>query len=181
MRVIDITHALNEKTAIYEGDPRFSREIWRTVEEDGYCISKLRMGSHTGTHVDAPGHFIEGGRSIAELPVHRFVGECLVAGSVDEPLDGCPRLLLKGDAGRITLEQAQELIEKGVRLIGTEKLSIGGDEVHRLLLGAECVVLEYLKLDKVAPGRYLLSAAPLKIDADGSPIRACLIEGELKG
>lgn len=178
MRVKDITMLLDENVPIYEGDPRFSVEPRRSIQDDGYALSKLRMGSHTGTHVDAPCHFIEGGKMVAELPLKIFVGRCLVVEDVEDVPEGMHRVLLssKKGAGRLTAAQAEKLLKKRVRLIGTEHLSIGDDQVHRLLLGNDCVILEALDLSGVEPGEYLLSAAPLKIEADGSPLRACLIE-----
>ena len=77
--------------------------------------------------------------------------------------------------GRIDLAQAQRLIDLKVRLIGTEKLSIGSDQVHRYLLGNECVILEALDLSAAPEGEYILSALPLKIEADGCPVRAVLM------
>jgi len=178
MRVIDITHKLDEDVMIYEGDPRFSCETWRCIRDDGYMLSIMRMGTHTGTHVDAPCHFIDGGKTVAELPIKWFVGRCVVIDNVDELEPGISRVLLteRTGGGRLTLQQAQRLLDMRVRLVGTEKLSIGNDQVHRLLLGNECVILEALNMKDVAAGNYILSAAPLKIDADGSPLRACLIE-----
>jgi arylformamidase len=59
--------------------------------------------------------------------------------------------------------------------VGTDSLSIGDDAVHRVLLENDCVIIESLKLEGVPEGKYILYALPLKIDADGSPVRACLI------
>ena len=179
MKVIDITHKLDEKTAVYEGDPRFSIETWRNIASDGYMLSKMRMGTHTGTHVDAPRHYIRGGKSVYEMPLHTFVGECIVTEDIDK-CDLLTRRVLIKSKGKFSLsvESAQRLIDNRVMLIGTEQMSIGGDEVHELLLGAGCAILEWVDLSKVNPGKYILSAAPLKIDADGSPVRACLIAEE---
>ncbi len=176
MKVIDITRKLDENIAVYEGDPRFSLETWRSIETDAFMLSKIRMGTHTGTHVDAPCHFIEGGKSIYELPLHTFVGRCVVTEDVSKCDLSSGRVLIKStDKSRMTPAQAQRLADSHVRLVGTELMSVGGDEVHKILLGAGCVILEWIDLSKVRPGKYTLSAAPLKIDADGSPVRACLI------
>ncbi len=178
MRVIDITHKLDENVIIYEGDPRFSCETWRSVKDDGYMLSKMRMGTHTGTHVDAPCHFIDGGKTIAEVPLKRFVGKCIVTDDVDSIQPDCSRVIItaKSNGGKLTIQQAQKLLDSKVRLVGTGELSIGNDDVHKLLLANECVILEALNLQDAKVGSYILSAAPLKINADGSPIRACLIE-----
>ena len=73
MEIIDISIKLDENTPVYAGDPRFQKEIWRSVDRDQYMLSKLRMGTHTGTHVDAPCHFIEKARAICDLSLRKFV------------------------------------------------------------------------------------------------------------
>jgi arylformamidase len=175
LKVIDITLKLDEHIAVYKGDPRFSAEIFRSIEDDGFELSKLRMGTHSGTHIDAPCHFIKGGKNISEIPLRVFIGECVVVDDIDSFAGGAERVLIKGGK-KISKEQAKKLTQQKVCLVGTENLSIGGDDVHKELLGQECVVLESLNLKKVKPGKYMLYAAPLKIETDGCPVRACLIE-----
>jgi len=175
MRVIDISQKLNEKTVIYEGDPRFRKDVRSTVSDNGYMISALYMGTHTGTHVDAPCHFIEGGRTVSELPVKTFVGPCLVSTDMAH-VDVCgkyERVLFKSAYAnrKLSLEEAQRLVDARVSLVGTDMLSIGDDKVHRLLLGNGCVILEGLVLSNVEEREYFLSAAPLKMDTDGSHMR----------
>ncbi len=182
IKILDITYELNEETKVYEGDPHFIKEEVFTLDKDGFALSLIRMGTHAGTHTDAPSHFIPGGKSLLEIPLCSFIGECRVA-LMDELKDcpACEKLLLKSapdNEARLTAKQAKELIKKGVRLVGTDSLSIGDDTVHRVLLENDCLIIELLKMDGVAPGTYTLYAMPLKIDADGSPIRACLIQEE---
>lgn len=179
--MIDITLKLDENTAVYEGDPRFYLERWRNIEQDGFMLSRITMGTHTGTHMDAPCHFIEGGKAICDLPLDLFVGECLVTDNINAFTGGYKRVLFscaKG-GGRLTEEQARRLVDLRVCLVGTEMLSIGNDAVHKILLGADCAIIEKLNLRQVRPGTYDLCAAPLKIDADGTPVRAFLIEREV--
>jgi Predicted metal-dependent hydrolase len=181
MKILDITHELNEETKVYEGDPHFIKEEIYTIEQDGFSLSMLHMGTHLGTHTDAPSHFIPGGKSLADIPLGRYTGECRVLGPEDVNNPGCEKILIKSghDApARLNSKQAGMLIRKGVRLIGTDALSIGDDAVHRILLENDCIILEHLKLEGVAEGKYTLWAFPLKIDADGSPIRACLVADE---
>ena len=178
MKVIDISFKLDEQTQIYEGDPRFCMEVWRSIEQDTYMLSKLKMGTHTGTHIDAPCHYIEGAKTIYDVPMETFIGACKVVDRLDQIQEGDERVIIKGK-NALTPEEARELVKKRVRLVGTERLSVGGDDVHRILLGNECVILERLKLHKVKTGSYMLCAPPLKIEADGCPVRACLIEGVL--
>lgn len=178
---MDITYELNEETKVYEGDPHFIKEEVFTLGKDGFALSLIRMGTHAGTHTDAPSHFISGGKSLLDIPLCNYVGECWVV-LMDELEDfpACEKLLLKSTPGkeaRLTPKQAKALVKKGVHLVGTDSLSIGDDSVHRILLENDCVIIELLKMDGVAAGKYTLYAMPLKIDADGSPIRACLITG----
>ncbi len=67
------------------------------------------------------------------------------------------------------------LVDAGVKVVGTDNLSIGNDVVHNTLLKEGCIILESLNLDGVEPGVYTLCALPLKIACDGAPLRACLI------
>lgn len=185
MRIIDITAELNEQTKTYEGDPKVRLEQAATIDSDGYALTKLSMGSHSGTHLDAPSHYIEGGQTAADIPLSVLIGECRVVESADQQFSSnAERVLIKGSADReaaLDTRQAQALIDAGVRLIGTDGMSVGDDEVHRILLSAQCAVLEHLDLSKAAPGTYILCALPLKIAADGTPVRACLIEPEGTG
>lgn len=180
MEIIDISIKLDENTPVYAGDPRFQREVWRSVDRDTYMLSKLRMGTHTGTHVDAPSHYYDEAKSVYELPLRKFVGDCMVLESFADYDGQCERVLLKGNT-KLTPQQAQMLVKNRAILVGTESGSIGDDEVHKILLGNECVILEWLCLKKASAGRYFLAAPPLKIDADGSPVRACLIRGLNEG
>ena len=190
---------------VYEGDPGV--EVAPRLEiarGDTANVSLLSMGSHTGTHVDAPAHFIDGGATVEALPLDSLIGPALVSEVGCErligrrdleplPLDDQSRLLLKtrnsalwaaGDFSRdfvaLDLEGARYLTERGLRLIGIDYLSIEafhspGHPVHRHLLGAGVVILEGLDLGRVAPGVYELVCLPLPVRGiDGAPCRAVL-------
>jgi arylformamidase len=203
--VIDISLPISSRMIVYEGDPGV--DITPRLEiarGDTANVSLLSMGSHTGTHVDAPAHFIDGGATVEALPLDTLIGPALVATVTSErligrrdleplPLDGHSRLLLKtgnsslwaaGDFSRdfiaLDLEGARYLSERGLRLIGIDYLSIEafhspGHPVHRHLLGAGVVILEGLDLSRVAPGVYELVCLPLPVRGiDGAPCRAVL-------
>lgn len=180
IKIIDITRELNEKIRVYEGDPQISIETFHTVESHGYAITKLSMGSHSGTHMDAPAHYFDGGRLVHQVPLTEMIGECVVVTKENMKIPKHIKMvLIKGTdekSGKISEAQAQKLVDAGVRLVGTNSLSIGTDVVHEVLLREECMVLETLNLDKVETGIYTLFAMPLKIAADGAPLRACLIQ-----
>ncbi len=172
---------MNDKIQIYEGDPHIRIEQFFTVEGNGFAITKLSMGSHSGTHIDAPSHVLSGGKPVSEIPLSDLVGECVVLdkNNTKIPLH-MKRVILKGIdemSGRITEKQARMMVDMGVRLVGTDSLSIGSDKVHEILLSEGCAIMELLDLSKVEAGEYMLCALPLKIAADGSPLRACLIQG----
>lgn len=180
MQIIDITAELNDRVKCYKNDPRVHLEEAATIESDGYALTKLTLGSHSGTHVDAQCHYEEDGQTAAEIPLSLCIGRCFVVDAADFKVPAnAKRVLVKGNTeNEFTLNsrQARALMDAGVRLIGTDGLSIGSDEVHQILLKEKCVVLELLDLSKAAPGPYTLCAMPLKIACDGAPVRACLLD-----
>lgn len=180
IKIIDITHKLNGEIYIYEGDPHVHIEQWTSVEGNGYAITKLQMGSHSGSHIDAPAHVFAGGKKVDEIPLSQLVGSCAVVEKCDLQNNlSTKRIIIRGkdeQDGRIDEATAHKIVESGIRVIGTNSLSIGSDEVHDILLADNCVILEYLNLTHAVAGNYFLCALPLKIAADGSPLRACLID-----
>ncbi|KAF8150512.1 putative cyclase [Mycena galopus ATCC 62051] len=78
MEIVDLSHSLKLGMQIYPGDPIFSCSCVSTVEKDGYAVRSLSMGSHTGTHVDAPSHFFVDGKSIEQIPLNTFIGPALL-------------------------------------------------------------------------------------------------------
>ena len=179
IKIIDITHELNSETKVYEGDPHVRLEQFFTVDNYGYAVTKLTMGSHSGTHIDAPAHVVAGGKTAREIPLSTLIGDAVLVYKKDFRIPrGTKRVILKGSEeteGRLSEKSARSLVDAGVCLIGTDAQSIGNDSVHKILLSEGIVVLESLDLSKAEPGQYILCALPLKIDTDGSPIRACLV------
>jgi arylformamidase len=162
------------------------------------------MGTHLGTHVDPPAHYLEGGAAVDEIPLDTLIGPCIVLdmrgkAQIDrEDLEASPmgdhgRVLFKTDNGPRLLEQvffedyvhltecgARYLVEKGACLVGIDYLSIEkyknpGAPVHTLLLQKGILVAEGLHLLDVPPGPYEILCLPLRIeDADGAPARVLL-------
>ena len=189
MKIHDISKELLTAPA-YPGDPAATiAKIASIANGDFYNLSRLSMSSHSGTHVDAPRHFIEGARAIDEMNLSHFIGFCTVCEfdgifTVDEILPilrTCEkRLLIKGDI-TITAQIATAIADSGVVLLGVDGLTVGPldapMEVHLILLRRGIAILENLDLSKIKPGKYTLCAAPLKIGGgDGAPCRAVLIE-----
>ena len=81
-----MTHLLHNGMPIYPGDPSPSFEKYSTIQKDGVNLTKLTMGSHTGTHLDAPRHFIPGGIGIDQIPPEKLIGEAYVADLSKKPM-----------------------------------------------------------------------------------------------
>ena len=186
--------------AVYPGDPAPKRESLSRMEAgDPYNLTAFSMCAHNGTHVDAPHHFIQEGNTVDQIPLEKTVGLCFVAewngvlGGEDARRilhraalavrESACRILLKGDA-TVSAEAARVFAEDGVDLIGNESQTVGPEdapmEVHTILLGADVVLLEGIRLSDVPEGVYFLSATPLCLGgADGAPCRAILAEWPL--
>jgi arylformamidase len=198
--VIDISRPISPDTPVWPGDPPVVVEsVARVAAGDVADVSRLVLGTHTGTHVDPPAHFLPGGMTVDQLPLDVLVGPAVVAdlsasSSIDaETLEalslpaGTTRLLLKtghGDdsaaTGTLSADGAEWLVDRGVRLVGADTLSIEpathSYPVHRTLLGAGVVIVEALDLSGAAAGPYQLVCLPLRITSgDGAPARAILI------
>ncbi|MFO8011579.1 MAG: cyclase family protein [Dehalococcoidia bacterium] len=203
----DISMSIYAGMLTWPGNPRFSLDKVKSIADgDSSNISLLRIGTHTGTHVDAPRHFINtasgvdsinptilvGPARLVQLPEAELIDRRLLS-SFD--LAGVSRLLL-GTRNSALLHQSQHtpeyayltedgaeyLVEKGIKLIGIDYLSIEqfrspGHVTHRVLLEAGLVIVEGLDLSCIPPGEYELICLPLKLkDADGAPARALLRE-----
>ncbi len=191
--ILDISRPLSQATPVWPGDPPVIVEPVARVEDGDPAVSRLALGTHTGTHVDPPAHFLPGTATVDALPLDVLMGPAVVAHFDSAPIDGAAlesmafpedaaRVLLKtgADAGAVTPDGARWLVERGVRLVGADTLSIEPETeeypVHRILLGAGVVIVEGLDLAAVAPGSYELVCLPLRIvGGDGAPARAVLI------
>lgn len=199
-KVYDISIDLTPELPHWPGEKGFSIE--KTHRGD-VCVSEISMGLHCGTHLDAPYHFIPTGKKLDEIPLEDYLGPVRVVEIRDperitrrelESLDlaGVTRVIFKtANSERwqkptfdeqfigLAADGAEYLVELGVRLIGTDYLSIeaflGDGTVHNILLGRDVVILEGLNLREAPPGDYFLVAVPLKMPgAEASPTRAFL-------
>ena len=194
MRLHDISVPLQPNMPTYDGEAGPKLEFTKLLSRgDSANVSVLSLGSHTGTHVDAPSHFIDGANSMERLPLEALVGPAYVAEfngnthitatdleSMAIPTD-CERLLFKTPNGwfwdeptfhrefiALAPDAARELAERGMRLVGIDYLSIerfraSPHEVHETLLASGMVILEGLDLRRVTPGGYFLVCAPLNV------------------
>ncbi len=195
----DITRPLHERMLMYPGNPPVKFRTLRQASASSSALISLALGSHTGTHIDAPAHVIPGGVGTASYSLEQMIGACEVIdlsavanviNDSDLPATTQPRLLLKtkNSSGSIDVfnenfvalaeSAATLLIERGIKLIGIDAPSIKkrgvSDNVHHLLLQAGIVILEGLWLKDVAAGYYELLCLPLAVDLDGAPVRAAL-------
>ena len=204
MEIIDVSLSIREGMPHYPDDPGVQLELARSLARgDSANITKLDFGVHSGTHVDAPAHFLDGQGGADSLPLAAMVGPADVVdatGTREGPIgaaalegfvipDDCERLLLKTPNGRlwdlddysddfVSLDAggANYLVERGIVLVGIDYLSIGDADAHRVLLSSGVVPLEGLDLRTVEPGRYTIACLPLKlVGADGAPARVVLL------
>ena len=207
MPIYDITVPIRPGMPVYEGDPDVDIQAWSALAKGNSAnVSFLHFGAHTGTHVDAPAHFIEGARKIDALSLEMLIGPARVVrvpDDVDEidcdflagcDLDQVERVLFhtrnsnfwsegfRKDFTHLLPEAAQRLVEMGIKLVGTDYLSIekfhsGHHRTHLTLLSNDVVIVEGLNLGDVAAGDYELICLPLKIAdgaGDGAPARVVL-------
>ena len=202
MEILDVSVPIRPGMVTYPGDPEVRTEYAASIAGgDAANLTRLDFGVHSGTHVDAPVHFIEGGAGADSLALEAFVGPCVVVDATDADgeigtaalagiRDGVERVLFKTRNSelwardtfdenfiRLGVDAARRLVERGVRLVGVDYLSIGDPETHRTLLSTGVAAVEGLDLRGVEPGEYRLVCAPLKlVGSDGAPARALLLK-----
>jgi len=192
---IDISVPLRNGMVHWPGDSPFKLERIQDMEHgDSSNLSRIDMGAHSGTHIDATLHFIGDGASIDRMPLSMAIGPARVI-EINDPESIKPeelkqhrirrgeRLLFKTrnsprvwkndsfveDFVFVSMEGARFLARRGVALVGVDYLSVGGykcngSEVHRILLQAGVWIIEGLDLSQAAPGKYELICLPLRID-----------------
>lgn len=194
MKIIDISQEVLSCN-VFPGDDSPKGELVRSMEDgELYNLSMLSMCAHNGTHIDAPFHFLKDGKTVEQMPLSAFVGDCYVArheGDVTEEnareilkkakaAVAGERILIAGKA-TVTLAAAEVFADAEIKLLGNESQTVGPENapmaVHKVLLAKEIVLLEGVVLSDVSEGAYFLSAAPLNFAGfDGAPCRAYLIE-----
>jgi arylformamidase len=191
---IDVSVPLREGMVHWPGDPPARIRKTKDLDRGDSCtVSQLDLGSHTGTHMDAPGHFLRGGAGIDAMPLDATVGPARVI-AIRDPASITARELRRHGIRRgerilfktansaarwartafaedfvaIAQDAARLLAQRRVRCVGVDYLSVGGyrDDgaaIHRTLLGAGIWLIEGLNLSRVAAGAYELICLPLRI------------------
>lgn len=202
MRIIDISVPIHPKMATYPGDPKVYFKPWKDKD---WALTEVTLGTHSGTHADAPRHVFKNGKRIDELPLSKFVGTCRVLDMTQvkraitvqdlrkERVRRGERIIVKTrnslrrqdrffpDYVYLSGDATEYLAKLPIALFGIDAFSVkergSGDlRPHTVLLGKNIPILERLYLRHVKPGRYTLVAAPLKLKGlDGAPVRAVLI------
>ena len=190
MKIYDISQEVFS-CQVYPGDPKPEKQILCATEKgDMYNLTAFSMCAHNGTHIDAPLHFLNQGKTVEQMDLSTFVGDCYIArydgdvtgaaaSAILQKAEGARRILIAGPV-TITMEAAKVFANSGICLLGNEGQTVGPEDapmqVHKLLLQKEIALLEGVVLADVPEGRYFLSAAPLCLaGADGAPCRAYLI------
>ena len=198
MKIYDISQEVFS-CQVYPGDPKPEKKILKSMEKgEVYNLTAFDMCAHNGTHIDAPFHFIKDGKTVDEVCLEAVVGMAYVAEhngivTADDAaeilekakrknIDSAKRILIKGDV-EVSLAAAKVFATSNILLLGNESQTIGPQNapmaVHLVLLSANVILLEGIRLSEVPEGVYFLNAAPLNLSgADGSPCRAVLIDFE---
>lgn len=210
MRTYDVTIPIHQQMPVWPGDPKIQMQRISKIEEGASAnVTQISMTVHAGTHIDAPYHFLGGeAATVEQLPLNLLTGRAYVLQLPDEVNLITADILQKSEIPprtrrilfrtrnshlwetsqnefqtnfvALSPDGAQFLIDRGVKLVGIDYLSIApykdGVPTHTLLLEAGVVIVEGLDLSQVAQGRYSLYCLPLKlIGVDGAPARAILI------
>ncbi len=204
MKIYDVSVSVSPDMHVYPGDPKVSVERTAEISKgDVANVSFLKFGTHTGTHIDAPSHFIDGTMTVDQIPLNLLIGRAKVVEissttinrqsleEIDFAEDA--RVLFKTrnsylwrepefvkEFVHMTKEAAELIVENGIKVVGIDYLSVekyGFDQpdVHRTLLSNGAVIIEGLDLSEVEPGDYELICLPLRIEnGDGAPARVVL-------
>ena len=209
MHIYDITLTISPSLPVWPGHPGIILERIERLEEGAHSnVSRMAMTVHSGTHVDAPYHFLgSNSATVDQLALKLLTGRTYVIYLPD--VDQITAAVLKGTeipprtrrilfktrnssywadnaAGfqpnfvGIAADGAEYLIERGIKLVGVDYLSVApyknSRPTHEILLKAGVVIVEGLNLARVSQGRYTLYCLPLKLaGSDGAPARAILI------
>lgn len=201
-RIIDISQTIHPEMAVWPGDTEY-KPFWVAQIENGMVcnIGSVTMSLHTGTHADAPYHFLSEGLPIADVDLAPYIGPALVVdmagvksigadaiGGIQ--IDGVERVIFRtvsanadkfeSSFAHITPDGAEALVARGIKLIGVDTPSVDQADsktldTHKILAQHSVAILENLSLEHVSPGTYELIALPLKLTGmDASPVRAIL-------
>ena len=195
--LIDLSVDLNEKTPVYPGDPETKIKPAGTLGTSGYQDHYVCVGTHVGTHIDAPSHMITGGKNLNEFPIEKFSGRGVYIGvDGDFNLEEIKKIDIQegdivlfhtgmsakyhepvyfGEYPAMSEEIAKWLVEKKAKIVGVDTCSVDNVEsfpIHKILLDAEILIIENLtNLSELATKHFEIFAFPIKLNIDGAPVR----------
>jgi arylformamidase len=201
LKIHDLTRTISQDMQVYPGDPQPEFDPHATIKDNKVNVTRFTLGSHTGTHVDAPWHFLQEGNSIDMEPLDKFIGEAAVINAsgknsiTAEEFSGYDIrsndiVLIYTDTGDrrtnfayLDVSAAEWIVENGVKCVGidtpsVEKYGIKDAPVHKMLLASNIGIIENLaNLEQFAGSRMFFVCLPLPLNGiDGSPARAVLFD-----
>jgi arylformamidase len=201
LKIHDLTRTISQDMQIYPDDPQPKFDPHATIKDDKVNVTRITLGSHTGTHADAPWHFLQEGNSIDREPLEKFIGEAVIIDASDRSSisandfpDNDIRnndivLINTGTSDRRTdfayleVSAAEWIIENGVKCVGIDTASVekyGRNDapVHKMLLARNIGIIENLaNLKQFVGNRMFFVCLPLPLKGiDGSPARAVLFD-----
>lgn len=194
---IDLSFDINEQSPVYPGDPATSIKPAGVFDKDGYNDHYVSIGTHVGTHIDAPLHMLANGKSLDKFPIEHFVGRGVYIKMENKKFD-LNKLkqadIRQGDIvifhsgmsdeyGKETYfedypampeEIAKYLVEKKIKMVGLDTCSPDHEEfiAHKILLAGEVLIIENLtNLNGLEGKKFTVYALPIKLQIDGAPAR----------
>ena len=199
----DLTAKISDKTVVYPGDPTFKSEDVCSLEKGSqFHLCQMHLGNHTGTHIDFPAHVIKGGKTSSHFAIENLIGSGLIievpdtAKSItksfitDQPIMSNDFVFFKTSNSKLSKqsqfsdkyvyiepEAAEELLKKGVKIVGIDYISVDQYDaedlpVHKSLLSKDVLIVEGLELNNAPVGRCKIYIMPMNVhDMDGLPAR----------
>lgn len=197
MKFIDLSHSISKQTPVYPGDPKIKITRAGVLEKNGYQDHVVCIGTHVGTHIDAPAHMIAGGKNLDQIPINNFMGRAIYIKVNNEfKFEEVRKVnIQEGDivlfhTGRgehyrepdyfedypvMSEKIADYLVEKGVKMVGVDVCSVDIEEsfpIHKTLLKNGVSIIENLtNLALLAGKKFKVYAFPIKLQIDGAPVR----------
>lgn len=194
--IIDLSVPLNEQTPVYLGDPATKIEPAGVFAKDGYSDHFISLGTHVGTHIDAPLHMLEGGKSLNQIPLEQFVGSGKLVEVTSSDFGAVKAADIRvgdivlfrtgmsdnyhdpvyfEDYPAMSEEVAKYLVEAKVKMVGIDTCSVDNQDgfpIHKILLGGNVLIIENLtNLNQLTGKDFKVYALPINLEIDGSPAR----------
>lgn len=193
---VDLSVPVNEQTPVYPGDPATRIEPAGVLAKDGYNDHFVSMGTHVGTHIDAPMHMLEGGKSLNQAPIEQFIGNGRLVEVTGSDFEAVKSADIKTgdivlfhtamsdkyhdsvyfeDYPAMSEDVAKYLVEAKVKMVGVDACSVDNQDgfpIHKVLLAGNVLIIENLtNLSQLVGKDFKVYALPLSLQIDGSPAR----------